>query len=135
MRLATRISQAAQDAALDTFTALLDGGHIEIRTGSQPTNPDTAASGTLLATLTLNNPAFSAASAGVANGLLSGVTATAVASGTAGWCRAYTSGSAAVMDGSCSASGGGGDVQLNSVAITSGQTVTADSWVIELPGA
>lgn len=135
MRLATRISQAAQDAALDTFTALLDGGYIEIRTGSQPTNPDTAASGTLLATITLNSPAFGASSAGVASADISGVNDTAVADGTAGWCRAYTSGAAAVMDGSCSASGGGGDVQLVSVAVTTGQTLTVVSWTIELPAS
>lgn len=131
--MATRIAQATQDAAVDALTALLDGGYIEVRTGSQPTNPDTAASGTLLATLTLNAPAFGAASAGVANADVTGVEGTAVATGTAGWCRAYTSGAAAVMDGSCSATGGGGDVQLASLTISSGQTVVMDSWVIELP--
>ena len=60
--MATRITQAAAAAACDAVVDRLDAGaaagYIEIRTGSQPATADTAATGTLLGTLTLSDPAF-----------------------------------------------------------------------------
>jgi hypothetical protein len=134
--MATRLAEASQDAMADAVAALLDGGSIEIRTGYQPATPDDTATGTLLATLTLNNPAFGAASAGAAAlSLTPAITAVASGSGTAGWFRALTSGSAAVLDGSCSASGGGGDMFITNTAVVSGQSLSVVSWSIEMPAS
>ena len=132
--MTTRISTGARNAAATAIATLLDGGSIEIRTGAQPATPGTAASGTLLGTLTLSSPAFGAAATGV-------VTANAVTSdssadntGTAGWFRAYSSTSTAVIDGSITATGGGGDMTLDSISIIAGGVIACTSWTITMPG-
>src|SRR5688572_78714 len=102
--MATRISNASAAAACDAVVDLLDGGagagYVEIRTGSQPATVATAASGTLLGTLTLSDPAFGAATTAspavaTANAITSDTTADN--SGTAGWYRAYDSTGTAII--------------------------------------
>lgn len=137
--MATRISTAARNAMASAVADLLDGGsgagYIELRTGSQPANPGTSASGTLLATLTLSDPAFGSPSTGVVTAAAITGDASADATGTAGWFRAYDSSDAAVIDGSVSGSGGGGDMILSSTSIVAGGTVDITSWTITAPGS
>ena len=68
--MATRLSIAAQNAAANAIAVLPDAdvpaGTIQIRTGAQPATANDPATGTLLATFTLNDPAFGSAVAGVA---------------------------------------------------------------------
>lgn len=67
-------SNAARDAAAEAVAALVNGGKLRIYSGSAPADANAALSGnTLLAELTMGNPAFGAAAAGV-------VTANAVTS-------------------------------------------------------
>lgn len=65
-----KISNLARSAACDAVVDLVDGGSgagtIEVRSGSAPTNTTDADSGTLLATMTFNDPAFGNAASGVA---------------------------------------------------------------------
>jgi hypothetical protein len=136
--MATRIPEATRSAGLNAVTALLNGGsaagYVEIRTGTQPADPDDSASGTLLATITLNDPAFGAASAGVATADVSpALTAAAVATGTAAWFRGYDSNDVPVIDGSATATGGGGDCQLNTTALVAAVDVTITAWTITFP--
>lgn len=138
--MTTRISNAAAAAAVDAVVDLIDGGpsagYVEIRTGAQPASVGTAASGTLLGTLTCSDPAFGAAtSANPAVATAAAITSdtTADATGTAGWFRAYTSAGTAVIDGSITASGGGGDLQLDSTSIVAGGTIAVSAWTISLP--
>jgi hypothetical protein len=138
--MATRISQAAAKAACDAVVDLLDGGpaagYIEIRTGSQPATVNTAATGTLLGTLTLSDPAFgNATTASPSVATASAITSdtSADATGTAGWFRGYDSTGAAVIDGSVTATGGGGDLTLDSVSIVAGGTIAMTSWTISHP--
>lgn len=131
--MAFRVSQAAAKTSLDAMTALLNGGTVEIRTGTQPASPETAASGTLLGTLTLNATAFGAAttaspSVATANAITSD--STADASGTAGWYRAKTSGGTAVCDG---AIGAGQDMTMDNYSIVAGGTIAISSWTISKP--
>lgn len=137
--MATRIATSARNAAADAVVDLLDAGsgagYIEIRTGTQPATPATTASGTLLATLTLSDPAFGAASSGTATASAITGDSSADATGTAGWFRAYDSTSAAVIDGSVTATGGGGDMTLSSTSIVAGGTVDITSWTVTMPGA
>jgi hypothetical protein len=138
--MATRIPEASRSAACDAIVDRLDAGaaagYVEIRTGTQPADPDDVASGTLLATIVLNDPAFGAAAAGVATADVSpALTVAAVATGTAGWFRAYDDNDASVMDGSITGTGGGGDMELDSTSITSGQDVTINSWTVTMPAA
>ena len=83
------LADTEANAMLDALTSL-DGGTLELRTGSAP-GIGSADAGTLLATLTFNATAFAAASsrARVANAIADVVS---VASGTVGHARAKTSG-------------------------------------------
>lgn len=136
--MVTRIATSARNAAAAAVGLLLDAGsgagYIEIRTGAQPATPNTAATGTLLATLPLSDPAFGAAATGVITANAITPDSTADASGTAGWFRAYDSSGAAVIDGTVTVSGGGGDMILSSVAVIAGGVVTVSSWTITMPG-
>ena len=126
------ISIAARNAAGAALTTLLNSGSIQIRTGASP-GVDSAATGTLLATLPLSASAFGAWGSGSA--LANAITqdASADATGTAGYFRALNSGSGAVIDGTVTATGGGGDMILNSVSIVAAATVDITSWVINHP--
>ena len=136
-----RITNAAAIAMCDTLVDSLDSGSgtakIEVRTGSQPATVETAASGTLLGTLNLTNPAF-----GGAADANPGATATAAAisddtsadaTGTAGYFRAYNRNGDAVLDGTAGTSGT--DLILDDVSITSGQTIKINSWTVTMPEA
>jgi hypothetical protein len=136
--MATRLATATRNAACDAVVDLLDGGPaagtIKIYTGTQPTTANDTATGTLLATITLSDPAFGAASSGVAT--LSGtpLSATGVAAGTAGWARLADSTGATVMDGSVTATGGGGQIELATTTISVGVTVSITSGTVTMPG-
>ena len=134
--MATRISVAARNGAADGVVDLLDAnaspGYIEIRDGTQPANPGTAASGTLLATLTLSDPAFGAADGGTATANAIADDTDAAASGTATWFRAYDGAGVAVIDGSAGESGT--DLILDDAAIVAGGTVSISSWTVTMPG-
>ena len=128
----THLSLASWALALDSALNVLNSGFIQIYTGTQPATPDTGLSGnTLLATLSLSATAFGATSAGVktANAITS---ATASATGTATFFRAFKSDdTTAVIDGSVGTSGT--DMVLNDVAITTGGTVSCTSWTVSMP--
>ncbi len=137
-----RISNAAAILMADTFDAEVNSdtppATIEIRSGAQPTDPDTAASGTLLATLTFSNPAFTGATDAGPGGLLTASAITddssADATGTAGYFRILTgTAGVAVADGEIGTSGA--DLNLNSVAITAGSAVAITSMTVTMPEA
>jgi hypothetical protein len=138
--MTTRISNASAAAAVNAVVDLLDGGagagYIEVRTGAQPASVGTAASGTLLATLTLSDPAFgNATSANPAVATADTVTSdtNVDATGTAGWFRAYDSAGTAIIDGSVTATGGGGDMTFDTVSFVAGGTAALTSWTVSLP--
>lgn len=129
-----RVAIILRNAALDAELALLNSGFIRIYTGAMPATPETAASGTLLAELTLNATAFGAAAAGVATASAITSDTSANATGTAGWARLFRSnGTSAGLDGDCTATGGGGFCELNSTAISAGAEVQCTSMTITLP--
>lgn len=123
-----RLSDSVRNAKVDAAVDKLDGGtgasagYIEIRSGSQPATPATAASGTVLATVALANPAFGSASGGSAT-LNDPASVNAAASGTAGWARFYDRAGSVCWDGDVTATGGGGVVTLSSLSLTSGAPV------------
>jgi hypothetical protein len=136
--MALRIPNAVRDLACDAVTNAADAGAgaatVEIRTGSQPATANDTATGTLLATITCADPAFTSGGTGV--NTLAGTprTATAGATGTAGWFRMKDSNGNTVMDGSVTATGGGGEIELNATAITSGGDVSITSGTVTMPG-
>ena len=131
VRLAVALANDLANAIDDDVNAGAGAGTIKIYTGSQPATGDTAASGTLLATFTLSDPAFGAASGGTIT--LAGTPLTVAASntGTAGWFRIQDSSSNNVLDGSVGTSGN--QINLNTTSITSGVNVTITSGTITMP--
>ena len=70
-------SIATRNAALDAENALLDGGTVEIRSGS-PAPVDSPPTGSVLVIFNIGNPAFGAAVSGIAvANAIAGVTAAA----------------------------------------------------------
>lgn len=128
-----RISVAARNAGVDAITALLDGGTLEIRTGSQPATPADADSGTLLAEFELAATAYGSASNGEAQLTDTPLSADALTSGTAGHFRLKDAQGDPVIDGSVSESGGGGDLILDNTDINEGQKVNITEMPVSLP--
>jgi len=134
-----QISDALAEQMLNAINALANGGFIDIWAGTQPANCNTTASGTPLATLTLPNPAFAAATAsgGVASVSLASAIAsvTAGATGAAIWFRVHKSGdahtAAGLFDGTVG-TGSGYDLLMNSTAISSGATVAISALQFSL---
>jgi len=131
------ISAAARNAAADAVVDLVDAGAaagtLQIRSGSQPAGPDSAATGTLLATVTLADPAFGAASGGVATLAGTPLTATAVADGTAAWFRILDSNGVARIDGSVGVSSA--DLIVNTVTVSTGLDVEITDGTITMPAS
>lgn len=134
--MAWRVTAALRNAMGDLVTDAVDAGSgagtIEIRTGSRPATPETAVTGTLLATVTLQDPAFATWASG-ASTINDPAAVTAVADGTAGYCRVKDSTGAAVMDGTVTATGGGGDLTLGSTTISTGQQVDITGGSLTVP--
>jgi hypothetical protein len=116
----------------DSLDAGAGAGTIEIRSGTRPADPDTTATGTLLATVTCIDPAFGAASVG-SKTLTDPAAVSGVAAGTATWFRAKDSTGAAKFDGRVTATGGGGDLTLSTTSITVGLSVDVTGGTLVMP--
>jgi hypothetical protein len=99
------------------------GGSVVVYSGTPPTGPNESLSGnTVLATFTFAAAAsWASPTTGVETLDFVSQTVTAAASGTATFFRVLNSGAAALLQGTVAASGG--DFNLSSVAITSGDNV------------
>jgi hypothetical protein len=106
-----------------------------IYTGSVPADCATAASGTKLLEIALPSDWMNAASSG-SKTKLGTWSAAAVAAGTAGYFRIYDSGGTTChVQGTVTATGGGGDVTLDNTSIANGQTVTMNSFTLNAANA
>jgi hypothetical protein len=127
--MAVQLSVAVRNARLDAIETTIGTTPImRIRTGAPPATCATADSGTVLATLTLPSDWMGAASAG--SKALSGswTDSSADAAGTAAHFRIYDSGGTVChLQGTVTATSGGGDMEVNntSFAATQAFTVTA----------
>lgn len=129
--MALDISNTVRNALLDAIeTAIGTSAVLKIRTGSPP-GIGSADSGTVLATLNLPSDWMAAASSGSKAKSGTYQDASADATGTAGHFRLYASdGTTQHIEGTVTATGGGGDLQLNSTSITSGQPVTITGFTL-----
>lgn len=131
-RLSNAAASAAADAVVDMIDAGAGAGTIKLYSGTIPTNADTAVGAqTLLATLTFSDPAFGAASNGVATANAITSDTSADATGTATWARVETSAPATVMDLTVGTSGE--DINLNTNSIVAGATVAITSLTYTQP--
>lgn len=122
-----------RNSMLDTVNAAIGaGGFLRFYDGTQPATADTALGAQVqLAQLPLSATPFAAAAAGaiVANTITDD--AAADATGTATWASFVTSGGVRIFDVSVGTSGA--DINLNSVAISAGATVSVTSYNLSIP--
>lgn len=135
--MAFQFSTTARNAALDAIeTAIGTSAVLKIRSGSAPADCGTADSGTVLATLTLPSDWLAAASSGSKSKSGTWEDASADATGTAAHFRIYASdGTTVHMQGTITATGGGGDMTLDNTSIASAQQVTITSFTLSAGGA
>lgn len=136
--MALKLPAAFRTTRADTITTRAgNAALLRIYDGTQPADADTAiTTQTLLAELTCGTPFASGASSGVLTANAITNDSSANATGTAAWFRLVQSGgSTVVMDGSVTASGGGGDLQLVTTSIVASQPVQVTSFVITEGGA
>lgn len=126
-----RRADATIDAVGDAEGALFDGGTVQFRTGAQPATPDTAASGTLLGTVTLANPAFLGSTGGVNTADTITSDTSADASGTVAHARILDSVAAIIGDASCGS--GSGDFDFDNPVVVIGGTIAVTSLTLNTP--
>lgn len=136
--MAIRLATAVASSMANVVTAAVDAGAaagtLTVYTGGKPATVETAATGTLLATFTLTDPAAAAAVATVATfNFDPDLSATVAASGTAGWFRIADSNGVGVLDGTVGTAGA--DLTFSTVAWVSGGTVALTTGTVTQPTA
>jgi hypothetical protein len=135
--MAFQLSVNARNATLAAIEAEVgENPLLTISTGSPPANCGTANTGTVVATMVLPTDWLSAPTLGSVT--LSGTwqDLSADASGTAGYFRLHNSdGTVCHMQGSISATGAGGDMQLDNTNIATGQQINITAFTITAGGA
>jgi len=118
----TAVRTALADFVVDQLDANLPPGKLVMQT----------AGGATVATLTFSNPAFGAAAAGSANA--NAITPdNNAAGGTIAKAELRQGNATPIVLCSVTATGGGGDIQLNSVVISAGQQVSLTSLSYAAP--
>ena len=140
------ISNLAAIAACDAVVDRIDlgttdaQGSLSIYDGAVPANADTALGAqTQLAELEMSNPAFGAAVDGTPGGVatagaISDDTA-ADATGTATFFRIFNRDNVAVLQGTVTATGGGGELELVTVSLVINVVVEITSLTVTMPEA
>ena len=131
--MAIKFAAAVRNARLDAIETTIGASPVlKIWSGSAPATFASTSTGSVLATLTLPSDWLANASAG-AKTISTGAWSDASAdnTGTAGHFRIYTStGTAPQIQGTITGSTGGGDMILDNISISSGQTVTITAFTL-----
>lgn len=132
MALTTKLATVLRNAMVDGGCALANTGWVKLYTGVQPSDPNSAASGTLLASLRLAGTAFQPSVNGVATANAITDDNSAANTGTAGYFRVYKSdGVTPLWDGSVGTSGT--NLVMNSTAIQQGAKVSVTAFTHTVP--
>lgn len=137
--MSLQFSAAVRNALLDAIeTAIGTSAVLKIFSGAAPADCAAADSGTLLASLSLPSDWMAAASGGskAKSGTWEDTSADAGSPTNAGHFRLYASdGTTCHAQGTITATGGGGDLTLDSIAITAGQAILITGFTLTAPGA
>ncbi|MGE0007791.1 MAG: hypothetical protein AB7S92_19695 [Parvibaculaceae bacterium] len=127
-----QLSETVRNAQLDAIeTAVGTSAVLRIRTGAVPADCGAADSGTVLATLSLPSDWMGAASGGGKAKSGTWEDASADNSGTAGHWRLYASdGATCHAQGTVTATGGGGDMEVDNTSFAAGQAFTVTGFTI-----
>lgn len=133
--MAFQFSVAARNAALDAIeTAIGTTPTLRIRTGAAPANAAAASTGTVLAEMVLPSDWMAAASAG--SKAISGTwqDLAADAAGIAGHFE-IVQGATRHVQGTVTATSGGGDMEIQNTNIAVGQQITVTAFTLNAGGA
>lgn len=125
-----QFSVSVRNARLDQIeTTIGTAPTLELRSGTVPANCAAADSGTVIASMTLPSDWMAAASSG--SKAISGTwqDTAADATGTVGHFR-VKAGATCHIQGTVTATGGGGDLTLDNTSVASGQQVTITSFTL-----
>jgi hypothetical protein len=127
-----KFSSAVRNAMADAVeTAIGTAPRLRLFSGTAPAAVTDAATGTLLADLALPSDWMAAAAAGAKTLLGTWQDSAADGTGTAGYYRITdTAGTTTHVQGPVSATGGGGEIQLQNTSIAVGQQVTITAFTI-----
>lgn len=130
--MAIQMSAAVRNARLDAIESTIGTSAVlKILTGSQGANVAAGTTGTVLATITLPSDWMAAASSGSKAKSGTWEDTSADATGTAGHFELYASnGTTLHMIGSVTATGGGGDMTVDSTSFTAGQSFTVTQFTL-----
>lgn len=130
--MAIQLSTAVRNARLDAIESTIGTSAVmKIRSGSAPADVATADSGTVLATLSLPSDWMAAASSGSKAKSGTWQDTSADATGTAAHFRIYASdGTTAHIQGTVTATGGGGDLTVDNTSFASGQSFTVTAFTL-----
>lgn len=130
--MALQYSVAVRNARLDTVESTTGASAIlEIRTGSPPANCAAADSGTLLASATLPSDWMNAASGGTKTKNGTWEDTSANNTGTAAHFRIKDSGGTTChLQGTVTATGGGGDMEVDNTSFASGQAFSVTTFTL-----
>ena len=127
--MAITTNDTLANAMLDGLDSAFNSGTLTIRTGSAPGAGNTA-TGTVLATVTLPADAFAAASSRTKAKSGTWEDTSADNTGTAAHFRLV--GGSNIIEGTVTATGGGGDMTVDNVSFASGQAFTITSFSLGL---
>lgn len=130
--MAIQLSVGARNARLDAIeTAIGASAKLQIYSGSMPASTAAAATGTKLAEFSLAADWAANAASGSKSFNNTPLTTTGLAGGTAGYFRIVDSaGTTCHLQGTVTASGGGGDMTIDNTSIANGQTVNVTSFTL-----
>lgn len=130
--MSIQLSVAVRNARLDAIETLIGTAPlIELRSGAAPADCATAASGTLLAQVAIPSDWLAAAAAG-AKAKAGTWTIAGIAAGTIGHFRICGAGSPQEchIQGSVTATGGGGDMTVDNTSIAVAQVATVNTFTL-----
>jgi len=130
--MALQYSVAVRNAKLDAVETQIGATAVlKLRTGSAPADCATADSGTVVASLTLPSDWMAAASSGSKAKSGTWQDTSADNSGTIAHWRLYASdGTTCGAQGTATITSGGGDMELDAVVVTAGQTITITAFTL-----
>lgn len=130
--MALQYSVAVRNAKLDAVESTIGTAAVlKLRTGAAPADVATADSGTVVASLTLPSDWMAAASSGSKAKSGTWQDASADNSGTIAHWRLYASdGTTCHAQGTATITSGGGDMELDAVVVTAGQTITITGFTL-----
>lgn len=130
--MALQFSAGVRNARLDAIESTIGTSAVmKIRSGAAPANVATADSGTVLATLSLPSDWMAGASSGSKSKSGTWQDTSADATGTAAHFRIYASdGTTAHLQGTVTATSGGGDMEVDNVSFAAAQSFTVTAFTL-----